>query len=106
MDTGEFSVSHNCIHDELAAKGFAFPINGIIMGGMDWGAAMWSMCIANAACFVSLQVVQPSSRGLWMAWSAYYVAQGLSGFVRYKSRTGPWKKLKLMSSTMNDVTRD
>ena len=77
------------------------------MGGMDWGAAMWSMCIANAACFASLQVVEPSSRGLWMAWSAYYMAQGLSGFVRYKSKTGPWKKLKLMGeSAVTDVTND
>ena len=76
------------------AKGFAFPINGIIMGGMDWGVAMWSMCFANLACFVALRCVEPSARGLWLAWGAYYVAQGLLGFVRYKSKSGVWKQLK------------
>ena len=76
------------------AKGFAFPVNGIIMGGMDWGVAMWSMIFANLACFVSLALVEHSSRGLWMAWSAYYLAQAFSGLLRYKSKTGIWKRMK------------
>ena len=64
------------------------------MGGMDWGVAMWSMCLANLACFVSIRFVEQSARGLWTAWAAYYLAQGLLGFLRYKSRTGVWKFLK------------
>lgn len=77
------------------AKGFAFPINGLLMGGMDWQVAMWSMCFANLSCFVALQCITESSvRGLWMAWTAYYLAQGLAGLLRYRSRTGIWRRLQ------------
>ena len=76
------------------AKGFAFPMNGIIMGGMDWSTSMWGMCFANLSCFVSLRFFGQSIQGLWVAWAAYYLAQGLIGFLRYKSGTGVWKRLK------------
>jgi hypothetical protein len=64
------------------------------MGGMDWGISMWSMCFANLACFISLRYVEHSPRGIWVAWMVYYLGQGLVGIVRYKSRTGIWKRLK------------
>lgn len=83
-----------------AAKGFAFPVNGIIMGGMDWKIAMWSMCFANAACWSTLKLLSLSVaskiisvQGLWIAWAAYYLVQGLVGTMRLASHTGPWEFL-------------
>jgi hypothetical protein len=79
-------------------KGVAFPITGVIMGGMDWGVAMGSMCCANVACTVALKFTAKSTRGLWMAWSVYYLAQALLGMLRYKSKTGVWKRLQMDSA--------
>jgi len=67
------------------------------MGGMDWSVAMGSMYFANFACFLVLRFAEQSSKGLWLGWSAYYASQALFGILRYKSKTGVWKRLQIQS---------
>lgn len=82
--------ANSSFYFNIVVKGFSLPMNGIIMGGMDWSAAMWSMCASNVACFLVLKLKEESAKMLWMAWVASYAAQGLVLFIRYKSRTRLW----------------
>ena len=84
-----------CLTLITVIKGFSFPMNGIIMGGMDWSAAMFSMCASNVACFLTMRFIrEESAKVLWLAWVASYAAQGVVLFIRYKSRTGSaWSHL-------------
>ena len=43
------------------AKGLAYPVNGVIMGGLDWGFSTAAMWAANAAC---ISIVLGAKRGL------------------------------------------
>ena len=76
------------------AKSLAFSINGIILGGMDWEIAFWSMFTANAACLVVLSAERMSATQIWVGWCAYYVSQAIVGSARYMSKTGVWNTLK------------
>ena len=94
----DVAVSSSLTHSIYAvAKGIAFPITGVIMGGMDWGVSMGSMWCANIACFTVSKFAEQSSRGLWMAWAGYYLTQALVGVLRYRSKTGVWKRLQIKS---------
>ena len=53
---------------------------------------MWSMCVSNVACFLTLKCYEESAQALWYAWAAFYITQGLVLFVRYKSKTGVWSR--------------
>jgi hypothetical protein len=62
-------------------------MNGIVLGNKDWAVSFWSMCFANVICFSCLRFFKRQSiHGLWIAWTAYYLAQGLAGLVWYKQR--------------------
>lgn len=78
--------------NDAVAKGLAFPINGVILGGMDWVASMVSMVCANLACFSTLRLTAGTVRGLWMGWAVFYFTQGMVGLARYSSRTGIWRE--------------
>ena len=80
-------------------KGLAYPVNGIIMGGLDWKFSMWCMWIANFACIGLLRFW---SRGgnmlslnqIWIALAAFMATQVITGFLRFNSKTGVWRVLE------------
>lgn len=80
-------------------KGLAYPVNGIIMGGLDWVFAMTSMWAANFVCigmigFWSLGGASVSLTQIWWSLAAFMATQVVAGIVRYESKTGPWRLLK------------
>lgn len=81
-------------------KGLAYPVNGIIMGGMDWFFTMSVMWLANASCLGLLHVFRRQSGGavtlaqIWWALAAFMGTQVVAGMIRYESKTGVWKVLR------------
>jgi Na+-driven multidrug efflux pump len=79
-------------------KGLAYPVNGIIMGGLDWTFSMIAMWGAN---IISLGMIGFWSLGgtvtleqIWLALAAFMATQVVTGIIRYESKTGIWKVLK------------
>ena len=80
------------------AKGLCYPVNGVIMGGLDWKYTMVAMWVANFACVGLIKYF--SLRGavtlnqVWTALFVFMAAQLVTGVARYRSKTGVWKILK------------
>lgn len=75
-------------------KGLAYPVNGIIMGGLDWKFTMICMWLANLVCVGMLKfggVVTLNK--IWWALAAFMGVQVGTGILRFRSRTGVWSKL-------------
>mmetsp|Transcript_27208 Transcript_27208/g.38995 ORF Transcript_27208/g.38995 Transcript_27208/m.38995 type:complete len:334 (-) Transcript_27208:26-1027(-) len=75
-------------------KGLAYPVNGIIMGGLDWKFTVLAMWAANAVCVGLLRfggVVTLNK--VWYALAAFMGTQVFTGVLRVQSRTGIWKVL-------------
>ena len=85
-------------------KGLAYPVNGIIMGGLDWVFTMIAMWAAN---FVCVGMIRGWSLGggvvtlgqIWWALAAFMGTQVVTGILRYQSKTGIWKLLKAENSS-------
>jgi putative MATE family efflux protein len=89
------------------AKGFCYPVNGILMGGLDWTYTMLVMWLANIVCLAVLMVpltlttATTTMNGLisleriWWGLCAFMSTQVVFGIARYQSRTGPWRVLRL-----------
>jgi putative MATE family efflux protein len=82
-------------------KGLAYPVNGIIMGGLDWFYSMNVMWASNAVCLGLLQAFKMASGGalltlteIWWALAAFMGTQVVAGMIRYQSRTGVWKVMR------------
>ncbi len=87
-------------------KGFAYPVNGIIMGGLDWFFTMLVMWLANFACVGLIRgLAQQGLAGaagaggvtlgqIWWALAVFMGTQVVAGLVRVQSKTGVWKVLK------------
>lgn len=80
-------------------KGLAYPVNGILMGGLDWFFSMAAMWMANLACvgyiwFLKRSGAAVSLGQIWWALAAFMGTQVVTGVVRYQSKTGVWKALK------------
>ena len=79
-------------------KGFAYPVNGIIMGGLDWKFSMLAMWLANIAC---VSIIKMQSGGImtlskiWWALAAFMGTQVFTGILRFQSKTGVWRVLKV-----------
>ena len=87
-------------------KGLAYPVNGIIMGGLDWVYSMIAMWIANGVCismvyhFAKHNLSGVATLGqLWWSLSAFMAVQVASGIIRYESKTGVWNVLSALKST-------
>ena len=85
-------------------KGLAYPVNGIIMGGLDWVFTMLAMWAANFVCVGMIygwKMTAPGAGGLvslnqiWWALAAFMATQVVTGIVRYNSQTGVWKALRV-----------
>jgi len=78
-------------------KGFAYPVNGIIMGGLDWKFTMIAMWAANFICVGMLKLFGTNAMTLnkiWWALAAFMGTQVVTGILRFQSMTGVWKLLK------------
>lgn len=76
-------------------KGLAYPVNGCLMGALDWSAASATMWASNAACFLSLLRPGPTTiTKLWQALAAIFVTQCAAGIARVASGSGPWANLR------------
>jgi len=68
------------------------------MGGLDWKFSMLAMWLANIAC---VSIIKLQSGGImtlnkiWWALAAFMGTQVLTGILRFQSKTGVWKALKL-----------
>ena len=82
-----------------ALKGLAYPVNGLLMGALDWSAASVTMWASNIACLLVLARPTPSSLDkLWRGFAALFIVQCGAGLLRVASRTGPWTRLRRPSS--------
>lgn len=78
--------------------GLAYPVNGIVMGGLDWVFSMIAMWAANFACvglirgFAAKGAV--SLGQIWWALAAFMGTQVVTGILRFESTTGIWKVLR------------
>jgi len=76
-------------------KGLAYPVNGIIMGGLDWKFTMIAMWAANFICVGILRGSDiVSLNRIWWALAAFMGTQVVTGVVRFESRTGVWSMLR------------
>jgi putative MATE family efflux protein len=80
-------------------KGLAYPVNGIIMGGLDWVFTMIAMWAANFVCVGMIRGwgaggAIPSLNHIWWALAAFMATQVVTGIIRYQSKTGVWSVLK------------
>lgn len=79
-------------------KGLAYPVNGIVMGGLDWVFSMIAMWAANFACvglirhFASKGAV--SLGMIWWSLAAFMGTQVVTGIFRFQSKTGVWSVLR------------
>eukprot|EP00617_Octactis_speculum_P027875 CAMPEP_0185746276 /NCGR_PEP_ID=MMETSP1174-20130828/4777_1 /TAXON_ID=35687 /ORGANISM="Dictyocha speculum, Strain CCMP1381" /LENGTH=84 /DNA_ID=CAMNT_0028420827 /DNA_START=108 /DNA_END=358 /DNA_ORIENTATION=- len=75
------------------AKGLAYPINGVVMGGLDWRFSTLGMWGSNLACLAILAIGRtlPGGQSLSFVWGGLAVfmwGQCLSGVWRFMSGTG------------------
>mmetsp|Transcript_254 Transcript_254/g.615 ORF Transcript_254/g.615 Transcript_254/m.615 type:complete len:558 (-) Transcript_254:2026-3699(-) len=80
-------------------KGLAYPVNGIVMGGLDWIFSMIAMWAANFVCigmlaFWSMGGATVSLTQIWWALAAFMGTQVVTGIIRYESKTGIWRVLR------------
>uniref|UniRef100_A0A6S8EW80 Protein DETOXIFICATION n=1 Tax=Aureoumbra lagunensis TaxID=44058 RepID=A0A6S8EW80_9STRA len=84
-------------------KGCAYPVNGALMGFLDWKISSIVMWLAQAVCALTLIISANLSGGttlytLWSGLVALFSVQCLAGLARVISGTGPWKLLYTSSS--------
>ncbi len=76
-------------------KGLAYPVNGIIMGGLDWKFTMFAMWASNFVCLLLLRFSgKMTLNKIWYSLAAFMGTQVVTGLFRVQSRTGVWKVLK------------
>ena len=62
--------------------GLAYPVNGIIMGGLDWTFSTVTMWLANFVCIGLLLAFQPATlNGLWAGACCFGWMDFFCGFV-------------------------
>jgi putative MATE family efflux protein len=78
------------------SKGLAYPVNGVVMGGLDWGFLTASMWVCNAACCAVVFYFKPVQTigTIWYGLCTFMSMQCITGLARILSRTGVWKALR------------
>mmetsp|Transcript_12462 Transcript_12462/g.19207 ORF Transcript_12462/g.19207 Transcript_12462/m.19207 type:complete len:543 (+) Transcript_12462:237-1865(+) len=89
------------------AKGLCYPVNGVLMGGLDWTYTMTTMWVANLAsvgylqyCLLSSNLV--SLNQVWIALFIFMTTQVITGVGRFQSKTGVWKVLMRRNDSEED----
>ncbi|CAB9512790.1 Protein DETOXIFICATION [Seminavis robusta] len=79
-------------------KGLAYPVNGIVMGGLDWIFSMIAMWTANFACVGLVRFFAMNGTvglgKIWWALAAFMGCQVVTGILRVESKTGVWRALR------------
>lgn len=79
----------------VVLKGLAYPVNGIIMGGLDWKFTMFAMWASNLVCLLLLRLCgNMTLNKIWYSLAAFMGTQVVTGLMRVQSHTGVWKVLK------------
>ena len=81
-------------------KGLAYPVNGVIMGGLDWSFSTLFMWVANAVCVGIIYKMKPltSLSPIWWGLSFFMAIQWISGALRFSlSEAGVWGLLNKKS---------
>ena len=83
----------------LFTAGLAYPVNGIVMGGLDWLFSMIAMWAANFACVGLIRAFAMNGGSvtlgkIWWALAAFMGTQVITGILRFESKTGVWKVLR------------
>ena len=88
-------------------KGLAYPVNGIIMGGLDWRFTMIAMWAANFVCVGMIKFWSSGGGGalvslsqIWWALAAFMGTQVITGVLRFQSKTGVWRVLRGKESSV------
>jgi Na+-driven multidrug efflux pump len=82
-------------------KGLAYPVNGALMGALDWGASAFAMVAAQLTSVVLVMLWSGggtrllSLNQLWGALASLFAVQIGVGILRIASGTGPWAKTRL-----------
>ena len=76
-------------------KGLAFPSNGVVMGGLDWGFATAGVWCGSALCvgLVHAFAGPPTLYSVWIGLSAFMGSQTVLSVARVLSGKGPWRLL-------------
>ena len=75
-------------------KGLAFPANGVIMGGLDWGFASAEIWIGTVLCVALVHArTPPTLTTIWIGLATFMASQTLLSVARVVSRAGPWAAL-------------
>ena len=83
-----------------ALKGLAYPLNGALMGGLDWSFSAAAMWAAQLACVGSVGLLSQGGRnpltlsGLWATLVLLFAVQIATAVGRILSGTGPWAVLR------------
>lgn len=79
-------------------KGLAYPVNGIIMGNLDWLFSAITMWAANFTCIGILKwfsLAGPLTLShIWTSLALFMFTQVVVGIVRYESKRGIWRVLQ------------
>ena len=81
-------------------KGLAYPVNGALMGALDWRASAGAMVaaqitsVALVGYWSRLGQVPLTLNRLWGALAALFAVQIGASLVRIASRTGPWRAFR------------
>ena len=78
------------------SKGLAYPVNGIVMGGSDWGFLTASMWFCNLCCCSVVFACKPvqTIATIWVGLAVFMTTQCLTGLARIGSGTGVWRAVK------------
>ncbi|KAL1519462.1 hypothetical protein AB1Y20_022983 [Prymnesium parvum] len=80
-------------------KGLAYPLNGALMGGLDWGFSAAAMWAAQILCVSAVALLSHGGRrplslyGLWGTLVLLFSVQIVSAALRMASGSGPWQAL-------------
>eukprot|EP00929_Paragymnodinium_shiwhaense_P069037 TRINITY_DN34833_c0_g1_i5.p1 TRINITY_DN34833_c0_g1~~TRINITY_DN34833_c0_g1_i5.p1 ORF type:complete len:281 (+),score=68.48 TRINITY_DN34833_c0_g1_i5:206-1048(+) len=71
-------------------KALAYPVNGSLMGGLDWSFLTVAMWMASASC-VGVAKMAGGLQGIWVALTMFFSVQCALGLLRIRSGTGIWR---------------
>jgi len=76
-------------------KAMAYPLNGSLMGGLDWTFLTAAMWVASLTCVSVARVLGAGSlQGIWCALVTFFAMQCALGLLRIRSGTGIWSCLR------------
>jgi putative MATE family efflux protein len=80
-------------------KAMAYPVNGALMGALDWvysAAALWVAGAGGVGIFALVRHLTGavSLNKIWIGLTTFFGIQLILGIARIRSGTGPWRSMK------------